>query len=197
MIITPFFKTLFGLLAVAIGLLGFIPYFWTIFKGKTKPHAFSWLIWAVMTGIAFSAQILDGAGSGAWVTGVTTFATFGIFLISLRRGEKEITKSDALSLIGSALALLLWKITNDPLSAVILVVVIDTLGYFPTVRKSYHKPDEETVLLYFSAGLKYVFALLALEHYSLVTVLFPAYLTIANTLFVVMLLMRRSVLKIS
>lgn len=61
----------------------------------------------------------------------------------------------------------------------------------PTIRKSYHKPHEETLVHYVLAGLKFVFAIFALDNYTLVTWLYPASLVAANLFFVFMLMVRR------
>ncbi len=36
-------------------------YIVSIFQGKTKPHIYSWLIWAIINIIACSIQIQNGA----------------------------------------------------------------------------------------------------------------------------------------
>lgn len=180
-----------GVIAVAIGLYGYVPYFRDIFKGKTKPHAFSWLIWGILTGIGFLAQVFDNGGPGAWVTGVTAFVCIMIFLLALSRGEKNITKSDWWCLLGAFLAIGLWLITDDPLIAVVLITVIDALGFIPTFRKSYHRPDQETAVTYVLSGVKFIVAIAALSNFSLVTVLYPLSLVLMNGLFVAMLYIRR------
>ena len=85
------YKTILGIIAVIIALAGYVPYFRDIFRGKTKPHAFSWLVWASLTGIAFFGQIFDKGGAGAWVTGFTAVVSFAIFFLALKKGEKNIT----------------------------------------------------------------------------------------------------------
>lgn len=178
-------------MAVAMTLAGYFYYFRDIFAGKTKPHAFTWLVWASLTAIAFAGQISDKGGAGAYITGVTAAISFLIFLLALLKGEKEITRSDWLSLAGAAAALLLWFLTNDPLLAIVLITAVDFLGFVPTIRKSIRKPHEETLISYVLAGLKFILAIIALENYSIVTVLYPASLVFANLLFVVLLLSRR------
>ncbi|HEY7908585.1 MAG TPA: hypothetical protein VIC60_06900, partial [Thermomicrobiales bacterium] len=74
---------------------------------------------------------------------------------------------------------------------VILITVIDNLGFVPTLRKSYYQPAEETVSTFALSGFKWVLGILALEHISVVTALFPAAIVVASWLFVVMLLVRR------
>ncbi len=75
-----------GALAVTIGMIGYAPYLWSIFKGRTKPHLFSWFIWGVLTAIAFAIQISEGAGAGAWVTGITAAVCFLITALSIKYG---------------------------------------------------------------------------------------------------------------
>ncbi len=184
-------KVALALIAVIMTVVGYFFYFRDIFANKTKPHAFSWLVWAVLTGIAFFGQVSADAGPGAWVTATTAAISFVIFGLALFKGEKNITLSDKLNLLGAGIALALWFITDDPLLSVILITVVDFLGFMPTIRKSYHKPHEETLIHYILAGLKFVLALLALENYTLVTWLYPASLVAANLFFAFMLVVRR------
>lgn len=184
-------KIALAIIAVAMTLVGYFYYFKDIFAGKTKPHAFTWLVWASLTAIAFAGQISDDGGAGAYITLVTAFVSFVIFSLALFKGEKDITRSDWLSLGGAAAALLLWFFTSNPLSAVILITLVDFLGFVPTIRKSIHKPHEETLISYVLAGLKFILAIIALDNYSAVTVLYPASLVFANLLFVLLLISKR------
>lgn len=184
-------KTALGITATLMAFVSYIPYIRNMLSGKTKPHAFSWLVWGTLTAIAFVGQVTDGAGPGAWVTGFTACVSFFIFFTALKTGEKEITKSDWLSLIGAGVAMLLWWATSDPLVAVILITVIDALGFFPTFRKSYHKPYQETAITFAISGLKFIVAIIALENLTPTTWLYPASLVVMNGLFVMMLLIRR------
>jgi hypothetical protein len=195
MILTPFVKSVLGGGAVVLAFIGYIPYFLDIFKGKTKPHAFSWLVWGVLTAIAFVGQVVESGGPGAWATGFTALVCFVIFTLALKKGEKVITTGDKASLLGSFLALWLWWWTSDPLGAVILITIIDALGFYPTLRKSWLKPWEETQIMYLLAGLKFVVALFALESYTVVTWLYPASLVILNIGFSFLLFIRKRQLR--
>ena len=88
-------------------------------------------------------------------------------------------------------ALVLWFVTNSPLASVILITIIDAFGFYPTVRKSYRKPQQETMITYVLSGLKYVIALFALQNYSVITYLYPASLVFMNFAFVGLLIVRR------
>jgi hypothetical protein len=191
------YKELLGILATAIALISYIPYFRDIFAGKTKPHAFSWFIWGLLTAIGFFGQVADNAGPGAWVTGFTALICFGIAVTALLKGQKDtIVLVDWLSLVGAGVALSFWYLTKGPLLSVILITLIDALGFFPTFRKSFYKPQEETKITYFLSGLKFVVALFALQNFSIITTLYPISLVVMNWLFVVMVTVRKRQLMI-
>ena len=184
-------KAILGTIAIIVAVVSYLPYFRDIFAGKTKPHAFTWLVWAVLNGIAFAGQIHDKGGAGTWAVGFTTLATFSIFLMALVKGEKDIRRFDWLCLGSAVLSLIPWIITNEPLLSVILITIIDIFGFLPTVRKSIRKPHQETLTTYALSTLKYGLVVVALQNYTLVTVLFPLSIAILNGLFVLLLLIRR------
>jgi hypothetical protein len=184
-------KELLGVLAIVIGLIGYAPYFRTIFSGQTKPHAFTWLVWGILTAIAFGGQLVGKGGSGAWVTGFTAFISFTIFVLALIKGRRDFPFADWLCLGGCAVALALWAVTSDPLIAIVLITLIDMLAFIPTFRKSYSKPYSEPAFTYTLSGLRFLVALFALQKISAVTVLYPASLVFTNGLFVLMLVVLR------
>lgn len=85
------YHVVLGLVASAIGIISYIPYFKHIYDATTKPHPFSWIAWGLLTGIVFVAQIVKGGGAGAWATGISAVACFAIGVFALERGEKNIT----------------------------------------------------------------------------------------------------------
>ena len=182
---------------VVITFIAYIPYFRDIFDGKTKPHAFTWLIWSLLTAIAFSAQVSDGGGIGSVILGITAVISFIIFLIALKVGKKNIVKVDWIFLFGSLLALVIWFLTEDPFWSVILITIIDAVAFAPTFRKAYIDPYTETLSTFLLSAIKFIFAIAALEAYTTVTVLYPLSLVFANGLFVLLLIIRRKQLPLT
>jgi hypothetical protein len=185
------YKTILGVTAVIVGFIGYVPYFRNIFKNKTKPHAFSWLVWGILTAIAFVGQVVGKGGAGTWVTGFTALICFSIFALSLIKGRRDFPLVDWLCLAGAGLTLVLWALTKNPLTAIILVTFIDMLGFFPTFRKAYLEPNSETAFTYTLSGLKFLISIFALGTLSTLTILYPASLIITNLGFVAMLAVRR------
>lgn len=169
-----------------------IKYILNVLRGLTKPHAFSWLVWAILTGIGFAGQIAGGGGPGAWVTGIMCVICTTIFLLAIFRGEKNITYFDIGCLCFGLAAIPLWVFTADPLWSIILVTLIDLVAFAPTMRKSYFKPFEETALAYTGNLIKWLLAIFALNTFSVTTALYPASLILSNSLFIFILLFRRS-----
>ncbi|OGS55624.1 MAG: hypothetical protein A3J79_05390, partial [Elusimicrobia bacterium RIFOXYB2_FULL_62_6] len=157
------YKLIFGFLSVAMMALSRAVYFTSIFKGKTKPHAFSWLIWAVISGIGFAAQVAEGAGPGSWARGFSAATCLLLVWLGYYRGEKNITRGDWITLAVALSAVPLWVVTKTPVWSVIIVCFIDTVGYLPTIRKARNKPHEESASSYFIASLCALFALFAIE----------------------------------
>lgn len=191
----PDVRIVVSVVAIVIGFIGYYPYFRDIFQKKTKPHAFSWFIWTVLTGMAFFAQIAGGGGVGAWVTGVTALLCLVIAALALFVGEKRITRSDWVCLIGAILGIVAWIFTSDPMWAVVIITVVDFLGFIPTFRKAYARPYEETVTTYIASSIKFGLSMLALEMFSLTTLLYPASLVVTNLAFAFVVITRRATLK--
>ncbi|MDJ0919994.1 MAG: hypothetical protein QNI84_02625 [Henriciella sp.] len=187
-------KELFAAAALILTFVAFYPYYRAILREETKPHVFTWFIWGVGTVIVFGAQLSDGAGIGAWPIGVSGLLTFGVAILALRKAaDTSIVRMDWVFLVLAASALPLWFLTETALSAVIVLTLVDLLGFGPSVRKAYELPHEENALFFAIGAVRNAFVLLALEHFSWTTALFPAAVGVACLLFVALILSRRTI----
>lgn len=185
-------KNVCGTIAVLLVFVGYIPYFRDILKGKTVPHIYSWFLWGFVTAIVFALQIGDNAGVGAYVTLAVTFMCGGVILLSLlKKNKRDITFSDTIFLFLGFISLCMWLFAKQPLISAILATITDLLGFVPTIRKSWHQPFSETLSLYGLNTLRFGLAIIALEHYSVITALYPISWLFANGLFALMLLLQR------
>ncbi|QDU51246.1 hypothetical protein [Gimesia panareensis] len=187
-------KLLFSGLAIAVTLMAFVPYIRGILAGRIKPHLFSWLIWGTTTLIVFFAQLEAKGGAGAWPIGVSgTITVYIAFLSYVKRADISITRVDKLFFSAALLSIPCWYFTSNPLWAVVLLTTIDLLGFGPTIRKAYDRPYEESLLFIFLFFVRNTFALLALESYSLTTVLFPLSISVICLFLVILISYRRRV----
>ena len=188
-------QEIFGVISVVISFSATVFYVVSIFRGQTKPHLFTWIVWTILPAIGFFAQRHDDAGAGSWASGLTAIDCFFITLLALKYGEKHFTRSDKIAFAASLSAIIPWVLTKDPLGSVILISLIDLVAFYPTFRKSWAKPREENLTTYAVASAMMVFSLLAMEAFTVTTLLYPAAFASGNLVFVVFCLWRRRVLK--
>lgn len=190
----PYKETL-SAVAITLTFLAFYPYLRGIIKGTTIPHIFSWVIWGSTTFVVFLAQLQAGAGIGAWPIGVSGFITILIASAAyLKRADTSITRMDWLFFVAALSSLPIWYATSDPTFAVVILTLVDLLGFGPTVRKAYVTPHSESLATFGLFATRNVTVVLALEHYSVATLLFPAAIAVACILLVLLILTRRQTL---
>ena len=161
-------------------------------RRTTSPHPFTYGIWALLSAITFAAQLAKGAGPGAWVTAVPAITCFGVAVLALSYGGKrEIVRSDWILLAAALCAIVAWRLTDDPLYAVLISTFASASAFALTFRKSYYKPNEETALSYSLGALRSLVAIPALLSFNITTLLPLLYNIAANGTFVTMLLVRR------
>jgi hypothetical protein len=191
------YKELLAAAAIVLTFAMFLPYIRSIRAGRTKPHAFSWIVWGLATLVVFFAQLADRGGSGAWPIGLSGVITGYIAVLAYRaRADTSITKVDWVFLAIALAALPCWFLTSNPLVAVVLLTAMDLAGFAPTFRFAFLHPHEEHIGFYSLGALRNALAIGALEHYSLTTVLFPAAVGIACVVFVAMVGYRRTQLRV-
>lgn len=189
------YKELLSAIAIALTFAAFIPYVRAIICGTTGPHVFSWVTWGATTFVVFLAQIEDNGGAGAWPIGVSGVITMLIaFLAFVKRTDITITRTDWVFFISALSSLPPWYLTSDPMWAVVVITTVDVLGFGPTVRKVYSFPRSESLLFFALFAARNLIVILALENYSVTTVLFPAVTATACSLLVIMAFYRRRVL---
>ena len=185
------YHVVISLVASVVGIVSLVPYFRDIFRGTTKPHVFTWLVWSLSLVIVFFAQAVEGGGVGVWATGIEALACFVIAVLAFSRGEKSISPVDWMLFVTALFGIVLWQLADSPLLAVILIAVVDVVAFAPTFRKAYWKPDEETASAFVFSAVRWALVLVALESLNPTTALYPITVGISDALFVVMLLLRR------
>lgn len=184
--------TLFAIAAVTVAALRYGTYFYTIYQGKTKPHAFSWLLWGTVTGIGTFAQFELGAGPSAWALAFVSVVCLFIAGLSFFIGTRDYTRSDWFALIAALLAIPVWKYTENPVAAIALIVSIDLMTYWPTIRKSYHHPETEPPISCFFAGLRYFLMLFAVPEPTWQSLMYPFFLMASDWGFALYIVIRRA-----
>ena len=169
-------KIILGAIAAALALFSSFLYIKDIFKGNTKPHTYTWLIWSIVTTIAFFGQWVSGGGPGSWATGVAALVTIFTLLLSLHGGygTKDITRFDKICLALALIAILPWLLAKSVLWSVILATLIDLIAFFPTMRKTWHAPRSESLGSMYVDAVKHSLSMFSMGSYSLINLIYPA-----------------------
>jgi hypothetical protein len=189
------FQHIVAVIGTLLTIYGYIAYFQGMLRGELKPHGFSWFIWAMLTATGFAAQIWGGGGWGAAIMGATALACLTISLLSIRYGERGITRSDWVAFIIGLSAIPLWMITDSPAASVVILAMADAIGYWPSIRKTWARPYQEGALVFVVAVAKNILALMAMDDLNWVTSFYPFALIFINAAFVAMILLRRRSVK--
>ena len=165
----------FGFLAALLSSLSFLPYIYDIFRKGVRPERSSWFIWGLLGTVTFLSQWADGATTSLWMSGVQVVGDIFIFLVALKYGEGGFRKRDIVALLTAVLGLTLWHITGNPLTALILAIIVDFSGAWLIVIKVYEKPKSEPNDIWILAGMSGLFAALAVGSWDTGLLLYPLY----------------------
>ena len=186
-------KQTLGFVSIILTLIGYVPYFHSILQGRTRPHIFTWITWTLITAIAFAGQWALGAGAGSWSLAISFCTCLAVIGLSLFHGEKRTAKSDWIVFCLTLAAIPLWYFMKDALGAIILVTLINTGGSYPMLRKSWADPYSESLLSWSIFCCRSLIVLLAIEHYSLATLIYPSAIVLINILLILILVLRRRI----
>jgi len=173
-------KLLFGILSIIPAVIAYYLYFRDMFKGKTRPHAFSWLVWGTLAGNGFFAQISAHAGIGAWATGLTSVASLTIAVFAFRIGATQPTRFDWTLLFMALAGLLLLFVVKNKEAALCITLFALVAGFVMNIRKAYRKPQEENAVAFWLNTLKFVPAIFALASFTFLTMAYPLVAAMGN-----------------
>ncbi len=191
-IIFSYWREIFSGLAVLIAMYSYVKYIRSIFALKTEPHVFSWSIWALTTGIAFFAQVAGGGGWGTAQNGITFLVCIFVAFLALKYGKKgKFDTLDWWSLVLAFLAIGLWMYTKNPFYGSLFAMLADMIGYIPTFRKVWKKPESEPSGYYLLMNLKHTLSLFALSAYTWTTMIFSGSVILINFLLIFVQIFRK------
>lgn len=178
-------KEIIVAIATILAIIGNIPYLKDVWKEKIQPHAYTWMVWSIVSAIVFFGQVAKGGGIAVIATGASEIFTIIIFILSLKNGFKHVTKTDTIFLCIALLGLIPWLVTKDPTLSVIIAVSIDLIAFIPTLRKTWNNPKTELSLLYGMNVLRHLLTLITLDAYNIATSLHSVAMICTNTLMVI------------
>lgn len=182
--------------AAAMRILGGLAYVRATLSKQASPHAVSWLLWAITPLVTFVAEVTVGVGLIAIVTLAMGVSPILVVLAALKTDRRlfRLDSFDAVCIGIALIGLLIWAITRQPITAIILAIAADTISCLPTIRKTYRRPDSEYPPTFLLSASSMALALLASREITFAGFAFPTYVLIMN-LIILSLSMRRYFIK--
>jgi hypothetical protein len=158
-------------IAIIIALVAYIPYLTDMFKGKNKPHLYTWISIFLITVVVAWIQVVGGAGIGAWPTILGAAVNGVVLFYCFKYGTKDVVSIDKVCLAISITGILMYVLLQgQPVLALVIVTIAEVISFFPTFRKTHNDPYSESLTSYYLILVKLGLILVALEAYNLLTV---------------------------
>jgi hypothetical protein len=174
------------LIAALASLVAAIAYVHSMFKGKTNPNRVTWLMWTVAPFTATFASLYSGATWAVVPVFMSGLSPLLILLASFlnKRAYWKLSAFDYACGALSALAVVLWYITENPNVAIIFAIFSDALAAAPTLRKAWRNPESEFSWPFLVGVFSPMTSFLVTPTWAFSDIAFPAYLVLINILLV-------------
>lgn len=137
------YKDWIGVGAGIVSFFGFVPYIWTMCKGRTRPSRASWFSWSIVGLMLLLSYYYSGAGETIFVPIGYFLGPFIVFLFAIKLGEGGLNIFDASCITIAIASFVVWIISKSPILALKLGLFAHFIGALPTIRKSYYEPRKE------------------------------------------------------
>ena len=168
-----------------------VPYIRSIVGGTTRPSAVSWFGWAFLFAIATAAQASKGIDWSLAVPLISTLSTTIIAFTALYMGRAVWTRADGICIVLGTLAIILWAITKEPLTAIVLSIIADFAVTLPTIVKTYQDPTSEPSTLWILYVIGVTLELVATQQFTVYNLLFPVYTVLGSSVIAILALRGR------
>ncbi len=168
----------FVYLTLVVNLIGTVHYVVETLAGRVRPNRASWLMWAVAPAVVLAAELQQGVGLRAVMTFGIVLGPVVVLLASYATTAAywRLGRFDWACGALSALAVLLWVVTESAAVAIILSIAADFLAAVPTVRKAITHPDTEHPFFYALVSMGGAVTLLTIQRWSFADWAFPVYI---------------------
>lgn len=132
--------------------------------------------------IAFAAQLQENVGASAWMTFALGVSPLIVFIISLfkSRSSSHFTIFNIGCGVLAIIGVVMWRVTDNPLLAIVFSIFADACASIPTIIKSYRQPASEYALPYMLSIVSMIITLLTITNWHLASFAFPLYMFIIN-----------------
>lgn len=189
-------ELLFALISTTLLLMGALPLWRDIFRGRSIPHPLTKWIWLILVGLNAYVLLEAHEYSSLIPTGFLFLELLGEMLIGIMMIQRiSMNWFDGFCLVLAILAILYFFYTGNILNTVISTMIIDGIACLPTFKKWWIQPWTETTLSYSIGAFAQWFTILALNAPNLETSLYWGFIFFVDTFLVLFICGRRYYLK--
>lgn len=169
-----------GFIGGAFALAAYIPYIASVVRGETNPVRASWITWTLSTGIIFLSSYFIGVRDTIWVPLAYFIGCLVVTCISFKYGTREWSTFDKICMAIVLVSIAIWYFFANALIALLINILIDFVGYLPTLKKLFlERREQEDVLAWSLHFFGTLFNIAALSTWS-IEALYPVVLLISN-----------------
>jgi len=176
-----------------VQLAGVFSYLKGTIRGETKPNRITWFMWSIAPLIASAAGLASGVTWAVLPVFMSGFGPLIIFIASFvnKNSYWKLEIFDWLCGIFSALALILWWITKDPVVAIIFAILSDLSAGLPTLIKSWKFPETENATAFLTGIFNALTSFAAIKIWVFSSYAFISYIVLMDSLIALTILKKK------
>ncbi|MSU55821.1 MAG: hypothetical protein EXS51_00715 [Candidatus Taylorbacteria bacterium] len=182
---------LIGMSAGILSFAAYVLYFFSTFRGETKPNRATWWILTLVGSLIAASYYASGARDTIWVAVSYVLGPAIIAVLSLRYGEGTWERLDKICLAGALAGAVIWYLSDSAITALTINILMDFLGLIPTIKKSYLRPEGEDRAAWMLESLAGICNLFAISVWTFAIAFYPLYLLAMNATITLLLLRPR------
>ena len=149
------YHLLFAILAGCIAIFVEGRYIYSIIRGITIPNFSWWFIISLSMWVIFFASLFSGGGASIYLIGILASLHTIEAILSLRYGVFQMTSFEKVLIGCSLIGIVLWIFTDSPLYALLINILIDSIGMTAIAYKLFRFPETEDTYAWWVSVLMY------------------------------------------
>ena len=190
-IFIKFYMNIYIIISVIFAFITPIIGITSIFRWEYKPQRMTRFLVLVLAGVFLVSLFIQDAGVGFYLATVQFIWASIYFGLSFKYWMGWTSSLDISVLIGVILLGIVWYLTNNPLIALVMSMIIYVIAFSPTFIKTWHYPYTESWLFYGCDVAAALISLVALWNIFILNALFPCFVLFLNLTMVMIIVLGR------
>lgn len=142
-------------IGIVLAVIAELKYIHSIIKGQSKPNFSAWGIFTVSMILVLASSYSLGARESLWVIAMFTLLHLITTIIAFRFRVFSLTRFEIMLLSLVAISIILWLLTDNAWTALLINILVDTLGFISVIYKLYLHPQTEDAFAWGTSFIAY------------------------------------------